>query len=42
MRSNDDNKTVAAMDVLFPAVGEIIGGSKEKKDWICWKVECKK
>ena len=28
MRSNDDEKTVAAMDVLFPSVGEIIGGSQ--------------
>src|SRR5258707_7029592 len=27
MRLNDDNKTVAAMDVLFPGIGEIIGGS---------------
>ena len=26
MRVNDDNKTVAAMDVLFPGVGEIVGG----------------
>ena len=31
MRSNDDNKTVAAMDVLFPAVGEIIGGSQREE-----------
>ena len=31
MRSNDDKKTVAAMDVLFPAVGEIIGGSQREE-----------
>ena len=31
MRSNDDNKTVAAMDVLFPTVGEIIGGSQREE-----------
>ena len=27
MRMNDDEKTVAAMDVLAPGIGEIIGGS---------------
>ena len=32
MRINDDNKTVAAMDLLVPGIGEIIGGAKEKKD----------
>jgi asparaginyl-tRNA synthetase len=30
MRLNDDNKTVAAMDVLLPEVGEIIGGSQRE------------
>lgn len=30
MRMNDDNKTVAAMDVLVPKVGEIIGGSQRE------------
>jgi asparaginyl-tRNA synthetase len=30
MRINDDNKTVAAMDVLVPGVGEIIGGSQRE------------
>ena len=30
MRLNDDNKTVAAMDVLLPQVGEIIGGSQRE------------
>ena len=28
MRLNDDEKTVRAMDVLFPGIGEIIGGSQ--------------
>ncbi len=34
MRVNDDEKTVAAMDVLVPKIGEIIGGSQreERKD----------
>ncbi|MFO7477714.1 MAG: hypothetical protein R6X03_05125, partial [Methyloceanibacter sp.] len=27
MRLNDDGRTVAAMDVLAPGIGEIIGGS---------------
>ena len=31
MRSNDDEKTVAAMDVLVPGVGEIIGGSQREE-----------
>ena len=31
MRSNDDDKTVAAMDVLVPGVGEIIGGSQREE-----------
>lgn len=31
MRINDDNKTVAAMDVLVPRVGEIIGGSQREE-----------
>jgi len=31
MRLNDDNKTVAAMDVLVPKVGEIIGGSQREE-----------
>ncbi|MCB1181048.1 MAG: asparagine--tRNA ligase [Chlamydiia bacterium] len=30
MRENEDGKTVAAMDVLFPGVGEIIGGSQRE------------
>ncbi len=30
MRLNDEGKTVAAMDVLFPSIGEIIGGSQRE------------
>ena len=33
MRMNDDNKTVAAMDLLVPGVGEIIGGSQREDDY---------
>ncbi len=31
MRLNDDEKTVAAMDVLFPGIGEVIGGSQREE-----------
>ncbi|MFB9119990.1 asparagine--tRNA ligase [Bergeyella porcorum] len=31
MRLNEDGKTVAAMDVLFPGIGEIIGGSQREE-----------
>jgi asparaginyl-tRNA synthetase len=31
MRSNDDGRTVAAMDVLAPGIGEIIGGSQREE-----------
>jgi asparaginyl-tRNA synthetase len=36
MRQNDDGKTVAAFDVLYPGVGEIIGGSgrEERLDYL--------
>lgn len=33
MKQNDDGKTVAAMDVLFPQIGEIIGGSEREADY---------
>ena len=33
MKLNDDNKTVRAMDVLFPKIGEIIGGSQREDDY---------
>jgi asparaginyl-tRNA synthetase len=32
MKMNDDNKTVRAMDVLVPRLGEIIGGSQREED----------
>lgn len=32
MKLNEDQKTVAAMDVLFPGIGEIIGGSEREAD----------
>ncbi len=32
MRMNEDDKTVAAMDVLFPGIGEIIGGSQREEE----------
>ena len=31
MRLNDDGKTVAAMDLLVPGIGEIIGGSQREE-----------
>lgn len=31
MRQNDDKKTVAAMDILFPGIGEILGGSRREE-----------
>lgn len=31
MRQNDDNKTVAAMDILAPGIGEIVGGSQREE-----------
>ena len=46
MRLNDDGKTVAAMDLLAPGVGEIIGGSQreERYDVLgaahCWSWAC--
>lgn len=33
MKINDDNKTVRGMDVLFPKIGEIIGGSEREADY---------
>ena len=41
MRMNDDNKTVAAMDLLVPGVGEIIGGSQreERHDMLLKRIE---
>ena len=31
MRLNDDGKTVAAMDLLVPGIGELIGGSQREE-----------
>jgi asparaginyl-tRNA synthetase len=41
MRMNDDNKTVAAMDILFPGIGEMIGGSQreERMDKLTQRME---
>jgi len=33
MKQNEDGKTVRAMDVLFPKIGEIIGGSQREEDF---------
>lgn len=33
MKQNEDGKTVRAMDVLFPKIGEIIGGSERETDY---------
>ncbi|RZT97578.1 asparaginyl-tRNA synthetase [Ancylomarina subtilis] len=32
MKQNDDGKTVGAMDILFPGIGEIVGGSQREED----------
>lgn len=41
MRQNDDNKTVGAMDILFPGIGEIVGGSQreERMDKLTQRME---
>jgi asparaginyl-tRNA synthetase len=43
MRHNDDGRTVAAMDVLVPGVGEIVGGSQreERHDVLLESIEAK-
>ena len=40
MKQNDDGKTVRALDVLFPRIGEIIGGSQreENYDKLCQRI----
>ena len=40
MRQNDDGKTVAAMDVLFPGIGEIVGGSQREERLEMLKEKC--
>jgi len=32
MRRNDDGKTVRAMDILFPGIGEIVGGISQREE----------
>lgn len=41
MRQNDDDKTVRAMDILFPGIGEIVGGSQreERYDKLVSRIE---
>ena len=41
MRMNEDNKTVAAMDILAPGIGEIVGGSQreERLDYLIKRME---
>lgn len=41
MRQNDDGKTVAAMDILAPGIGEIVGGSQreERLDYLLKRME---
>ena len=41
MRQNDDNQTVAAMDVLVPGIGEIIGGSQREERMDILEEKCK-
>ena len=40
MRANDDGKTVAAMDVLVPGIGELIGGSQREERLYVLKSKC--
>ncbi len=41
MKQNDDGKTVRALDILFPGIGEIIGGSQreERYDFLLKRME---
>ena len=41
MRLNDDGKTVRAMDVLFPGIGEIVGGSQREERYDVLKQKMK-
>ncbi|MCI5052408.1 MAG: asparagine--tRNA ligase [Simkaniaceae bacterium] len=41
MRNNDDDKTVAAMDVLVPKVGELMGGSQREERYDILLEKCK-
>jgi asparaginyl-tRNA synthetase len=44
MRGNDDQKTVAAMDILVPGIGELVGGSQreERYDVLLEKIRANK
>ena len=42
MKQNDDGKTVAAMDVLVPGIGEIIGGSQREENYDKLLAACKR
>lgn len=42
MRQNDDGKTVAAMDILFPGIGEIVGGSQREERLSLLEKECQR
>ena len=35
MRMNEDQKTVRAMDILFPGIGEIVGGLAKRRATGC-------
>ena len=41
MRQNEDGKTVAAMDILFPGIGEIVGGSQREERHDVLEKKCK-
>jgi asparaginyl-tRNA synthetase len=41
MKQNDDGRTVRGMDVLFPKIGEIIGGSQREEDYEKLKMRIK-
>jgi asparaginyl-tRNA synthetase len=41
MRLNEDGKTVGAMDILFPGIGEIIGGSQREERYDVLLEKCK-
>ena len=41
MRQNEDGKTVAAMDILFPGIGEIVGGSQREERHEVLEEKCK-
>lgn len=42
MRDNDDNKTVAALDIVVPKIGEIVGGSQREERYDVLKAKIEK